>query len=117
VLELEQFDDQRVAGFGALDRDGTSEGMDRVEAGVREVLDARVGTHLPVEGVAALEADDLAGFDRQNGVDRVVPDVMDVLVRVAQFVVDLVVVCHTLLIGGLYGERIEVIGRSTATIS
>lgn len=52
---------------------------------------ARIGRHLSVEGVTAFETDDLTGFDRQSGIEGVVPDVVDVLVRVVQFVINLVV--------------------------
>jgi hypothetical protein len=100
VLEAEQFDLEDVARFGALDGDRTGERVDRVEAHVPELLGGRVGAGLPVDGVAALEADDLAGFDCDRRFDAVVPDVVDVLVVVGQIVVDSVALRHMTRVGG-----------------
>ena len=71
-LDLEQLDDERVAGLGAAHEDRARRGVDALEVERREEI--RLGRDLPGEAVVRLERDDLAGIDlehrRQVGRER-----------------------------------------------
>jgi hypothetical protein len=73
VLAIEEFDFEDVARLRALDRDRARERVDGIEAHVRNVLNGGLDVDLAIDRVAALEPDDVAGFDGQNGVEAVVP--------------------------------------------
>jgi len=88
VLTIEEFDFEDVARLRALDRHRPRERVDGIEAHVRNVLNGGLDVDLAIDRVAALEPDDVAGFDGQNGVEAVVPRAVDVLVAITQLVVN-----------------------------
>jgi hypothetical protein len=65
--------------------------MDRVETHVGDVFGGRLDVDLAVDRIAALEADYLARFDSKGGIKTRVPGSVDVLLAVAQSVIDAVV--------------------------
>ena len=88
MLAIEEFDFEDVARLRALDRHRPRERVDGIEAHVRNVLDGGLDVDLVIDRVAALEPDDVAGFDGQNGVEAVVPRAVDVRVAITQSVVN-----------------------------
>ena len=88
MLTIEEFDFEDVARLRALDRHRPRERVDGIEAHVRNVLNGGLDVDLAIDRVAALEPDDVAGFDGQNGVEAVVPRAVDVLVAITQLVVN-----------------------------
>ena len=88
MLTIEEFDFEDVARLRALDRHRPRERVDGIEAHVRNVLNGGLDVDLAIDRVAALEPDDVAGFDGQNGVEAVVPRAVDVLVAITQSVVN-----------------------------
>jgi hypothetical protein len=88
VLAIEEFDFEDVARLRALDRHRPRERVDGIEAHVRNVLNGGLDVDLAIDRVAALEPDDVAGFDGQNRVEAVVPRAVDVLVAITQSVVN-----------------------------
>jgi hypothetical protein len=65
--------------------------VNRVEAHLGYVFGGRLDVDLAVDRIAALEADHLAGFDSEGGVETRIPGSVDVLLAVAQSVIDGVV--------------------------
>ena len=88
MLAIEEFDFEDVARLRALDRHRPRERVDGIEAHVRNVLNGGLDVDLAIDRVAALEPDDVAGFDGQNGVEAVVPRAVDVLVAITQSVIN-----------------------------
>ncbi len=74
--EVEDVDDEQVAGLGALDRDRTGQHVAAVELDVADIVRRVVVPDLGVGPLAALDADRRAGRDRRCGRDVRVPAVV-----------------------------------------